>query len=143
MSKPWLALPFEHWTEHDARVLSYLREAFGVEPVKQPRGADLLCGDVRIEVKACSEWIKKPRGKDNRSIRRRGRFHFKGHEDADFILFVVEIADGELLMTMLDAETFYQRFGRYTSTVVWPLIFPLPPPPRTLFFPPLVLHDAV
>lgn len=129
MGHPGLTAPrYEHWTEHDERVLAYLHKAFGVPPEKQPEGADLLCGTVRIEVKACREWIKKTRCKGNWSIRRRGRFKFKGHEDADFILFVLEKDGGELLMTMLDAETFFQRFGRYVCGIVWPFIFQ--PPPR-------------
>ncbi len=123
---PNLSPPFEHWTEHDERVLAYLHKAFGVEPVKQREGADLLCGDVRIELKACREWIKKPPGPEG-SIRRRGRFKFHGYEDADFILFVLEITGGELLMTMLDAETFFQTFGRTVRTVVWTAIFDAPP----------------
>jgi hypothetical protein len=50
-----------------------------------------------------------------------------GYEDADFILFVLECGD-ELLLTMLDQETFFKTFGRHVNTVVWPLVFPSPPP---------------
>lgn len=137
MGHPGLTHPrWTHYTEEDTRVLTYLHNAFGVEPIKQIEGADLLCGDVRIEVKACREWIA-TRPENNRgAFRRRGRFKFHGTENADFILFVLETGD-ELLMTMLDAETFFQEYGHGVRTVVWPLIFPLPPPGEQSSFRPL------
>jgi hypothetical protein len=133
---------YEHWTEHDDRVLAYLHKAFGVDPVRPEEGADWLCGDVRIEVKACREWIKKTRCNGSTAVRRRGRFKIEGYEDADFFLFVIELSSDELLITMLDAPTFFDRFGFAVRTVVWPLIFLKPPPPGTAFFPPLRVNDG-
>ena len=128
MGHPGLTHPrWEHYTETDPRVLAYLHNAFGVEPIEQTEGADLICGNVRIEIKACHDWIKTRKEHNRGACRRRGRFKFHGYEDADFILFVLD-HDGELLLTMLDAETFFQTYGCGVRTVVWPLIFPSPPP---------------
>jgi hypothetical protein len=138
MGYPNLTSPrFEHYTETDPRVLTYLHNAFGVEPIRQTEGADLICGNVRVEVKSCQEFIKKTRCKGSTAIRRRGRFKLEGHENADFFLFVLAIADGELLMTMLDAETFFGTYGRTVRTVNWSLIFQPPPPGNGLLSAPL------
>ena len=137
MGHPGLTHPrWTHYTETDDRVLAYLHNAFGVEPIKQIEGADLICGNVRIEVKACRDWIKTLPEYNRGACRRRGRFKFHGYEDADFFLFVLESSD-ELLLTMLDAETFFQTFGRHIKTLVWPLVFPSPPTGNGLLSAPL------
>jgi hypothetical protein len=113
---------YEHWSEHDERVRAYLTETFGVAPIKQPEGADLLCGGVRVEVKFCRKWCKANPKYHRGATRRRGRFMFHGYEDADYFLFVLE--NGGLQMDLMKTETFHKLHGSGVKSVVWTKIFP-------------------
>jgi len=107
---------YEHPTETDPRVFSYLQERFGTTPTVSQTGADLIMSDgVTVEVKSTQEWQK---SNHSRGGRRRGRFCLHGYEDCDFMLFVICRQDGDLEMYLLKYLTVLERFG-VTCTINW------------------------
>lgn len=112
---------YEHPTETDPRVFSYLEACFGSTPVLNEEGADLvLPNGVTVEVKATKEWHKSTH---SRGSRRRGRFCFHGYEECDFFLFVLVQENGQLQLHLENYLTAIQKFG-ISGTINWAKVFP-------------------
>jgi hypothetical protein len=105
---------YDHWSEQDDRVLSFLQATFNDVPEKQRSGADLLIGGVRIEVKSCNEWN---RTRHANGKRRRGRFWLGGYEECDFFLFVLVRGD-DIDMKLLPADVVPDL-----GSIPWPQLF--------------------
>lgn len=93
----------QHSTEHHPDVLSFLRYCFSgslPESVNVSFSGDVQIAGKSIEIKSCNEWNKSRR---SNGTRRRGRFNFKGHEHADYILFVLIRGNGEMNYHLDDA----------------------------------------
>lgn len=107
---------WEHPTETDPRVFAYLERRFGMAPVVNEIGADLIInGTIRVEVKSAQEWCI-----TNHSCgkRRRGRFALHGYEDCDFFLFVLVRENNSLEMYLMEYEVATKRFG-VMGTINW------------------------
>jgi len=112
---------YEHPTETDPRVFSYLEEHFGGVPKVNENGADLIIGgEVRVEVKATKEWHKSTH---SRGPRRRGRFCFHGYESCDYFLFVLVRENGRLQLHLESYPMAIERFG-ISGTINWARVFP-------------------
>ena len=107
---------YEHPTETDPRVFSYLQEQFGTTPNVSQTGADLIMSDgTKVEVKSTQEWHK---SSHSRGKRRRGRFCLHGYEECDFMLFVICRQNGDLEMYLFKYLTVLKRFG-VVGTINW------------------------
>jgi len=118
---------YRHFTETIKETNNYLLDIFGTDPVLIKYGADLRCGDKRIEVKACTRWIR-----DNGAFneRRRGRFHFQHPLKCDYVLFILIDEDAESkvpyqfkLMKISDVDYLLKLKNHKFRSIRWNKIF--------------------
>lgn len=97
-----------HWTETASEVLAFLEICFGAVPerVSMSYSGDIRIGGKVVEVKSCQEYIVSTTVRGSK--RRRGRFHFSGGENADYVLFVLV---GEKLKFKLEHAAGYLGKG--------------------------------
>lgn len=118
------SIRFFHWTETDSRVEQFLRQVFGVDPAVSEHGADLIVGDLKVEVKACSEYVVTNHAKYSK--RRRGRFQLVGRptDDSDYILFVLVKDASDIRMKLLKSTQVAKRFRKTGArSINWARIF--------------------
>jgi hypothetical protein len=112
-----------HYTEEHPETLSFLQSIFNAVPerISMSYPGDIKIDGNVIEIKSAQETtIVKKHWRTGKPITRRGYFQFRGHEKADYILFIGVRKGGELIY-FIDEASKYDLGKRFC--IPWRKIF--------------------